>query len=196
MSIDRSALMPLVLVESPFAGDVTANVDYARLCLRDALSRGEAPIASHWLLTQPTVLDDNIPDQRTLGIDAGLAWLREADASVVYIDRGISAGMLLGIDAASCAGVRVEFRRLDGYVAPFVTSPDPHAPELGRVANLLHTIKRLLNVIEREGWSVQSLFGVLMGFATAGAAIAVALVGVGVFDAALAAGEWTRLWLR
>jgi hypothetical protein len=188
--------MPLVLVESPFAGDVTANVDYARLCLRDALSRDEAPIASHLLLTQPTVLDDNIPDHRTLGIDAGLAWLRAADALVVYMDRGISSGMSLGIEAARCAGVPVEFRRLDGYVAPVVTAPDPHVPELGRVANLLHAIERLLHVIEREVRSVQSLFGVLMGFATAGAAIFVALVGVGVFDAARAAGEWTRSWLR
>jgi hypothetical protein len=145
MSIDRSALMPLVLVESPFAGDVTANVDYARLCLRDALSRGEAPIAFHLLLTQPTVLDENIPDHRTLGIDAGLAWLRAADASVVYMDRGISSGMSLGVETARGAGVPVEFRLLDGYVAPVVTAPDPHALKRGLVSSLVSGILR-------EGW--------------------------------------------
>lgn len=105
--------MRLVIVESPYAGDVEANVAYARLCLKDALHRGEAPIASHLLLTQPTVLDDTVPEERTLGINAGLAWLRVADASVVYTDHGISAGMELGIEAARAAGRAVEFRSLE-----------------------------------------------------------------------------------
>ena len=39
--------MKLVILESPYAGDVEANVEYARACVRDSLSRGEAPIASH-----------------------------------------------------------------------------------------------------------------------------------------------------
>ena len=39
--------MKLVIMESPFAGAVQQNVHYARLCLRDCLLRGEAPIASH-----------------------------------------------------------------------------------------------------------------------------------------------------
>ena len=45
--------MRLVILESPYAGDVAANVKYARRCVRDSLSRGEAPIASHLLYTQP-----------------------------------------------------------------------------------------------------------------------------------------------
>lgn len=64
----------LVIVESPYAGDVDANVTYARRALRDCLERGEAPIASHLLYTQPGVLDDTVPEQRALGIAAGLAW--------------------------------------------------------------------------------------------------------------------------
>jgi hypothetical protein len=148
MSSDHSALMPLVLVESPYAGDVAANVDYARLCLRDALSRSEAPIAveCHSQLTQPKVLDDDIPDHRTLGIDAGLAWLRAADASVVYKGHSISSDMFLGIETARCAGVPVEFRRFDGYVTPDVTALDPHAPERGPVASVVHALLR-------QGWS-------------------------------------------
>ena len=31
----------LVILESPYAGDVPANVAYARACLRDSLMRGE-----------------------------------------------------------------------------------------------------------------------------------------------------------
>lgn len=102
----------LVVVESPFAGDVEANKTYARACVHDCLQRGEAPLASHLLYTQPGVLDDTIEEERRLGIEAGLAWLLVADASVVYIDRGISRGMELGIKAAEEAGVPVERRRL------------------------------------------------------------------------------------
>ena len=42
-------------------------------CLRDSLLRGEGPITSHLLYTQPGVLDDQIPEERQMGIDAGLA---------------------------------------------------------------------------------------------------------------------------
>lgn len=102
--------MKLVIVESPYAGDVDANVDYARRCIRDSLSRGEAPIASHLLYTQPGVLRDEVPNERQWGIDAGLAWGRVADLTVVYTDRGISRGMQYGIDAAKAHGRPVEFR--------------------------------------------------------------------------------------
>jgi hypothetical protein len=56
----------------------------------DSLLRGEAPIASHLLYTQPGVLNDQVADERRLGIEAGLAWLRAAKATVVYQDLGIS----------------------------------------------------------------------------------------------------------
>lgn len=104
--------MKRVILESPYAGDVEANVAYARQCLRDSLSRGEAPIASHLLYTQPGVLDDAVPAERQWGIEAGLAWREVADASVVYIDRGISMGMQYGIDAAKAAGLPIEYRKL------------------------------------------------------------------------------------
>lgn len=105
--------MKLVILESPYAGDVEANVEYARRCVRDSLSRGEAPIASHLLYTQPGILDDEVPDERTWGINAGLAWRRVADASVVYTDRGITDGMRFGIKAAEDSGISVEYRTIE-----------------------------------------------------------------------------------
>jgi hypothetical protein len=99
-----------VVIESPYAGDVEANVAYAWECLRDSLRRGEAPIASHLLYTQ--VLDDSVPDSRALGIAAGLTWLPAADLMVVYTDRGHSPGMKAAVRAAADCGIRVEFRRL------------------------------------------------------------------------------------
>lgn len=104
--------MRLVIIESPFAGDIGANIDYARACVRDSLLRGEAPIASHLLYTQTGVLDDNIPSERQHGIDAGLAWRAVAYASVVYTDHGISKGMEYGIKAATESGIAVEYRSI------------------------------------------------------------------------------------
>jgi hypothetical protein len=104
--------MRRVILESPYAGDVDANVDYARRCLRDSLARGEAPIASHLLYTQPGVLRDQDPVERQWGIAAGLAWRCVAEASVVYTDRGITKGMEYGIAAARSAGIPVELRQI------------------------------------------------------------------------------------
>ena len=104
--------MRLVIIESPYAGNVEDNVDYARACVRDALGRGEAPIASHLLYTQPGILDDGDADERRQGIAAGLAWGAKAEATAVYADLGITEGMEQGIHAANAAGRPVEFRSL------------------------------------------------------------------------------------
>lgn len=104
--------MRRVIIESPYAGDVAGNVKYARECLRDSLARGEAPLASHLLYTQPGVLDDTVPAEREAGIAAGHAWIKHADAVVVYCDLGISLGMVAGRDAAHAWGVPVEYRYL------------------------------------------------------------------------------------
>ncbi|MBC8719329.1 hypothetical protein [Ochrobactrum sp. Marseille-Q0166] len=105
----------LVIIETPYSGDVEANTAYARACLLDSLQRGEAPIASHLLHTQ--VLDDTQPDERSLGIEAGLAWYRVATKCVVYTDRGISGGMRKGLVQAMQHDVTVEYRSIDARAA-------------------------------------------------------------------------------
>lgn len=109
--------MRLVVIESPFGSpdpeELKANILYARRCLRDSLLRNEAPVASHLLYTQPGVLNDVVPADRKCGIEAGLAWLRVAEASVVYTDRGISVGMAYGIRKAKEFGIVVEYRSLE-----------------------------------------------------------------------------------
>lgn len=104
--------MRRVVLESPYAGNVERNIQYARMCLRDCLLRGEAPIASHLIYTQPGVLDDNIPEERKLGIEAGLEWGKLAEATVVYEDYGVSRGMQYGIERAEKEGRPVERRRI------------------------------------------------------------------------------------
>lgn len=106
--------MRRVVIESPYAGEVEANVEYAKRAVRDCLARGESPYASHLFFTQPGLLDDTKPEQRRQGIDAGFAWGAAADAVVVYVDRGISKGMEQGVARALAANQPIEFRSLDG----------------------------------------------------------------------------------
>jgi hypothetical protein len=104
--------MRRVILESPFAGDVEADINYARACVRDALWRGETPLAWHLLYTQPGVLNDGDQNERAQGINAGHAWIPFADAIVVYTDRGISDGMRAGICSAEFHKIPVEYRSL------------------------------------------------------------------------------------
>ena len=106
---------PLVFIESPFAGDVDTNIRYARACMRDSLNRGESPFAMHLLYTQEGILNDDIPEERTWGIEAGFAWGKHASKTVVYTDLGITPGMELGIQRAREEGREIEYRELDSW---------------------------------------------------------------------------------
>lgn len=108
--------MKLVILESPYAGEIEANVAYARRALTDCLHRGEAAIASHLLYTQPGVLRDGVPEERKLGIAAGLAWRKVAELQVFYTDRGWSAGMLAALRQTKLKEREYELRALDGPV--------------------------------------------------------------------------------
>lgn len=103
-----------VIIESPFAADtpegLARNARYRDRAIFDSLMRNEAPLASHRDYTG--VLDDSIPKQRRLGMEAGFAWGEVAQLTAVYVDYGISPGMQEGIDRALAAGRPVEFRRI------------------------------------------------------------------------------------
>ncbi len=102
--------MKRVVIESPLSGDFARNVRYARLCGLDCIRRGEAPYASHLLMTQ--FLDDALPDERTVGMEAGFAWGAVGEIVAVYQDLGISGGMKMGIANAERRGQPVEYRTL------------------------------------------------------------------------------------
>ena len=99
-----------VLLESPFRGNKEMNIMYAHECFLDCLKRDETPFASHLLYTQ--MLDDDKPDERDLGIKAGLEWGKQAEKTVVYTDFGISSGMQYGIDNAKENNRPIEYRKL------------------------------------------------------------------------------------
>lgn len=102
--------MRRIIIESPYAGDVKRNEQYARECMLDSLRRGEAPFLSHLLYTQ--VLDDTDPEQRETGIEAGLAWQDQADAVIGYVDYGISPGMEIALKRAYDNGMIIELRMI------------------------------------------------------------------------------------
>jgi len=110
-------MTPIVIIESPYAGDVERNTTYLRAALLDSLLRGEAPYASHGLYTQDGVLDDTIQEERDLGIQAGFVFRHVAQRTVVYDDLGISEGMRLGIEHSIAIGVPVEYRQIGTPVA-------------------------------------------------------------------------------
>ena len=104
--------MKLVVIESPYAPgngySTEENLAYLRACMADCLSRGEAPYASHALYTQPGVLDDTIPAERELGMQAGFCWGDRADL-------GITRGMEMGVEIAAATGQLTEWRMLEGW---------------------------------------------------------------------------------
>ena len=101
-----------VILESPYAGDIERNIDYARKCLRHSLLLGESPIASHLLYTQIGVLNDDLPNERQIGIDAGLQWKEVAEKHVFYIDYGMSKGMEYALESAKENNIPTEFRKI------------------------------------------------------------------------------------
>lgn len=104
--------MKRIILESPYAGDIEANVEYARMCVRDSLLRGEAPIASHLLYTQEGILRDEIPEERSMGIEAGLEWRSVAELHVFYIDMGMSEGMKHALSYALKNKIQIEYRNI------------------------------------------------------------------------------------
>lgn len=82
----------------------------------------EAPYASHLLYTQEGVLDDKIPGERHMGIEAGFVFRNLCKHTVVYTDLGISSGMQYGIDHANDMGHTIEFRTLPADLMQWVDS--------------------------------------------------------------------------
>jgi hypothetical protein len=105
--------MKRVVIESPLAGpDREKHKFYARLCVLDCLQRDEAPYASHLLYDHPDILDDDVREERRLGMVAGFAWGARADFVAVYCDLGMSAGMREGIGQAVMCEIPWGERRL------------------------------------------------------------------------------------
>jgi len=101
-----------VIIESPYADGIEQHIEYARECVKDSLMRGESPIASHLLYTQPNILNDESEEEREMGIEAGLAWLSVADKHVFYVDLGVSSGMQIAAEQSKKLDIPTEYRTI------------------------------------------------------------------------------------
>lgn len=105
-----------VIIESPFAGkteeEAARNDEYLSAALAHSLGIGEAGFASHGLYTRKGVLDDTIPEERQKGIEAGFMWRDVAEKTAFYGDRGITPGMVMGLEHAVAIGCPITFRSL------------------------------------------------------------------------------------
>jgi hypothetical protein len=132
----------LVIIESPYKGDLERNKRYLRSCIRDCINRAESPYASYRMLTD--ALDDNDPVERSLGIEAGLAWrnafiLASRDDAphrvfhrvtpIFYLDLGMSDGMDRALKLYDAEGVAYGTRRLP-VDDPFFTSVPAYTRDL------------------------------------------------------------------
>lgn len=99
------------MIESPLGGDFQRNLEYARLCMRHSMLRcQEAPMAFH--LLYPQSLCDDTDEERAMGIERSFAWHDKAEQKVFYLDRGFSAGMAKGLEAAIRQNTPITFRSL------------------------------------------------------------------------------------
>lgn len=90
-------MLPRVFICSAFGG-LEPNVRLAREYCTYALKDGTAPIAPH--LIYPQILTES-PEERALGIEAGLSYLAVCDEVWAFCVGGIlSEGMRIEVDAA------------------------------------------------------------------------------------------------
>lgn len=94
----------LVYIASPYAGDLEANVRFAKAACRYAMEQEETPVAVH--LMYPQILKEEIPAERELGICMGLRVLEACD-EMWLCGNHISAGMQVELLQAEKLGIPV-----------------------------------------------------------------------------------------
>lgn len=94
-----------IYVASKYAGNVDANVTSAIKYCRRVIDEGYMPVASH--LLYPQILNDNIPEERELGLLFGLALLAVCDE--VWVFGSVSSGVAKEIEEAKRLKKRIRY---------------------------------------------------------------------------------------
>lgn len=104
----------VVYVCSPFRADTKAekkrNREYAKWLTRQVLLNGDSPITPHLYMTK--CLDDDIPDERSLGMRAGKELIKRCSLLLVGEMYGISKGMKEEIEFAEA--IKIQIMRVNG----------------------------------------------------------------------------------
>lgn len=97
--------MKMTYICSPCRGEYEKNITKAQEYCREALLEGLLPIAPHVYFTQ--FVDDEIPEERELGMGAGIQLLRYCQLIRVY-GCCVSSGMYKEIQLAGVLGIEIE----------------------------------------------------------------------------------------
>lgn len=100
-------MMKKIYVVSPYAGEIEKNVANAISYCKYVMEQGYMPLASHLYFTRLT--DDNIPEERRVGLAMGLELLAMCDEAWVFYDSFISSGMAGEIKEAGKLGLPVKY---------------------------------------------------------------------------------------
>lgn len=100
------AFRPLVYICSPYSGDIKTNVEAAKRYSRLAVDKGCIPLTPHLLF--PQFLDDDIPEERELGLFFGNILMSKCSEVWVFGER-ISAGMESEIKRARWKNYRLRY---------------------------------------------------------------------------------------
>ena len=99
----------VVFISHPLKGDVEGNTNKVKEICRNIMFEGVViPLATHLLF--PTVMNDDIPEERRNGLNGTLEVLKRADEVWVYGDR-ISEGMKEEIELAEKINIPVVFKK-------------------------------------------------------------------------------------
>jgi hypothetical protein len=116
-----NVLMLKVAVVSVFGNSLT-NLVLAKEYCKYVLEKGNAPFASHVFYS--SLLDDAIPEERDLGMEAGKAFIRTCDEMWVFLVKSVfSKGMVEEVLLAKSLGMVIryfdatDFNNIKEYVA-------------------------------------------------------------------------------
>ena len=119
--------MQQVFICSPYRGDIEHNTEVARYAGHIAAVTGYVPVIPH--LLYPQFLDDNIPDERILGIQLGAELLKASDM-MWLIGSKITKGMKYELEIAK--KMRIPIRCYDeqlNRITPDTLSIDDRVDE-------------------------------------------------------------------
>ena len=98
--------MRWIYVASPYKGDVETNVSNAKKYARFVTKQELLPIAPHLYLTQ--FLDDDVEEERSVGLALGLQMLKRCHEMWVFGDC-ISDGMAIEIEFATKRNIPIRY---------------------------------------------------------------------------------------
>ena len=87
-----------VYVASPCRGDVEINLRFARAVAAHMARRGDTPLGSHLILAG--ALDDEVPSDRSCGLDVGLHLVSKCDLLYAFVEKGCKPSEGVSLEVA------------------------------------------------------------------------------------------------